>query len=797
MRRIVTLIGCLALSCVAGAQDPRTGIPPFSSIQSLGIDNINQANLNVNFSIPISSTPGRGIPFSFPITNDSLLWRNVSGGWNPVLDVAGSPTWGWKTVLPSGSTKFAHQIVTCDTPPPIQHADHYQGYAYVDPAGTVHNFNLNFYHFTSPLCTDLNTGPTSGYATDGSGFFIDASSPSSPKITSTSGSVITGTAWTDSNGNFLSATVVSGTETDWKDSAGLTPLKILTSATSTQYQFPDSTGVYHTATLKLTSTSIKTHFSCSGVIEYTGTANLPTELDIPTPAGGTLKYFFTYEPTPGNPGFYTGRIQKVTLPTGGSYQYDYPGANDSAVCTDGTTLQVNRTVSDGTNSAVWKFVRNTASQTTTVTIPQLADTTSANDIVYTFSGGHEVSRKVYANSPGTTLLRSLATTWATNGTPASQILTLEDGSTKAETDTSYDSNGLLGAVTEYDWGTGAHGSTAPIRTTSYTFQTSSNYTSRNLINLVTSKVITDGAGSVQYRQDTTYDANTITNCPTGITQHDDTHYGCTMNFRGNPTSVTTYLTPATPANGVTKNFTYDVFGNILTAQLNCCQTKTWTYSATTNYSQADSVTRGTSPTQLATSSTYSAYNGLLLTDKDENNQVTQYSYDLLNRLTTLTRPDSNLVTNAYDDVNFLTSTTIPIDSSRSGKQVTSIDPLGRQVTATAQDSTGTVYSRTSTGYDLSGRVYQKSNPYMTTPLYWTTLAFDALGRTVSESFPDGSQNLYSYSANAVTSTDPAGNHRKTITDAAERIASVYEPDVSNGNSLTLQTSYGYSVLDSL
>ncbi len=29
-----------------------------------------------------------------------------------------------------------------------------------------------------------------------------------------------------------------------------------------------------------------------------------------------------------------------------------------------------------------------------------------------------------------------------------------------------------------------------------------------------------------------------------------------MNYRGNPTQVTTYLTPGTPTNGISKNFTY-------------------------------------------------------------------------------------------------------------------------------------------------------------------------------------------------------------------------------------------------
>jgi len=110
--------------------------------------------------------------------------------------------------------------------------------------------------------------------------------------------------------------------------------------TSIQYQFLDNSGAYHTITLTLQNLSIKTNFGCSGISEYTGTATVPSELDIPTPAGGTLKYHFTYEQTPGTDRLLLGSSSRVSLPTGGYYEYDYPGANDSVNCSDGTTLSI-------------------------------------------------------------------------------------------------------------------------------------------------------------------------------------------------------------------------------------------------------------------------------------------------------------------------------------------------------------------------------------------------------------------------------------------------------------------------
>jgi RHS repeat-associated protein len=440
-------------------------------------------------------------------------------------------------------------------------------------------------------------------------------------------------------------------------------------------------------------------------------------------------------------------------------------------------------------------VRNVSNYTTTLTTPQLADTSQKNDIVFTFNSfGQETSRKVYANTPGTNLLRAINTTWASNGTPASQVIILEDGSTQSETDTTFDSNGLLDSMSEYDWGSGSRGNL--IRTTTLTFNTSPSYTSRNIIDLVTSKVIKDGSGTVQYRQDTSYDDFQITNCPTGVPQHDDTDFPCTMNYRGNPTTVTTYLQPAGPSGGISKTFTYDVFGNLITAQLNCCQQKTWNYSAATEYSEPDSIVRGSGP-QLTTSYTYNIYTGQMETSTDENNQTTHYYYDFLRRPTSVVRPDNSTVFYTYNDAAFTTTIKTPIDSSNSVQQITAVDALGRAVTATTEDGNNTVYSEVSTEYDLAGRAYGTSNPYTGSPSYWTTTSFDALGRSTKVTLPDNSATTYSYATNTVTVTDPAGKERKAVSDAAGRLSAVYEPDPSNGNSLTNETSYTYTVLDKL
>ena len=784
-----------------------TGLPPFGSFTNGGFDTINNQNLNAVFSIPIVSSSGRGLPLNLTLNYNTLIW--VKGTvWTP----AGN--WGWQKDFPSGGS-ISYSTSTSTPRKCFQGSQwtfetitYWSNYVYTDALGTRHYFPVNY---QESFCPQWNGGTYApAYASDASGYYL-ARAEDIPMVVGPNGQVEAGGTFTasDANGNYVTKTTVSCSgcvETDWKDSVGNTALKIIytpntTSPTSIQYKFLDGTGNYQTITLKLQAYNIKTNFGCA-TAEYTATGSsapsLPYELDIPSPVSGTLTYHFTYEASPGNTGYFTGRLQQVTLPTGGFYKYTYSSTNDGINCSDGTTLSMTRTVSDGTNSATWNYVRNTSNLTTTVTTPQLADTANANDTVYTYNSfGQEVTKNIYGNSPGTTLLRTINTTWATNGTPATQTAILEDNSTQSQTATTFDSNGLLDSMTEYDWGSGAHG--GAIRTTTYSYQTSTNYTTQNLINLVTSKQIKDGTGAVQYRQDTTYDGVALT-CPAGAAQHDDSGHSCTSNFRGNPTAVTTYTSPGVPSGGIIKNFTYDWFGNLRTAQLNCCTSKTWTYSATTQYSQPDSVTSGTSPTQLTTSYLYNLYLGLATKSTDPNNLVTNYTYDFLRRPLTVSQVNGVVngqsVTSSYNDTTFVATVTTTIDSSKSVQQVSSVDGLGRVLVSTTKDGSGNVISNVSANYDLLGRPYKTSNPYTGSPSYWTTTAFDVLDRPTSVTLPDGSATTYApYTAQTVTITDPAGKKRKSQSDAAGRLVALTEPDSSN--TLNKVTLYTYNVLDAL
>jgi hypothetical protein len=381
---------------------------------------------------------------SGPTTSRARTRAAPSGGaWVPTNPNNPFGPWGWLLNSHLVGQVSSSYIITYGTCGRLQEGYTQttitSGYQYIDAMGTAHPFSI-YVEDAYSSCTDSDTysGTYSGWATDGSGYYASIANPANdltPIITNKSGTVmdVEHQKITDRNGNFMSASV-NGAETDWKDTVGRTALKIISGSTSIQYEYLDPSGGYQTTTVNLTSVSIKTNFGCNGVAEYTGTASLPTSVALPN--GQT--YSFSYEPTPGHSGYYTGRLQKITLPTGGFYQYAYGATNDGASCADGSTLNMTETVSDGSNSATWSYVRSIVNGTTTITTPQLADTPNAFDTVYGFSGPQVTTVKVYKESPGVTLLRTINTTWASNGTPASQVTILEDGTTRSEVDTTYD-----------------------------------------------------------------------------------------------------------------------------------------------------------------------------------------------------------------------------------------------------------------------------------------------------------------------------------------------------------------------
>jgi RHS repeat-associated protein len=789
-RNFLAFIVLLSYSCLFA----QTGAPTFGSLQAGGFDTVNLQNLNVNFMVPVVSHAGRGLSFNYALAYNSLVFTADSGAWT-VKD-------GWTS---DGLGYVTYRKITPGTCLQTPGMTETTNYAFVDPAGTPHPFSVSTYGFNSCGFTNIS----SGYATDASGYFINISTaptivrgPDGTTYSLNTGasqpgglSIIQDPTIMDPDGNQISPIVNSSTgETDWTDTLGQTALKILilNGGAETDYNRLAVDGTYQTIARKYQTFNIKTNFACPGVSEYTSSSLgrfLVTEIDLPN----NQKYLFSYEATPGSAGYVTGRLQQVTLPTGGTITYQYSGANGGMNCADGTMLNLTRAVTDNITgtSSIWTYSRSISSGsagTTTVTAPKLDYDSAANQTVVTFdSQGHETVRQMYQGSTSGPLLRTVKTAWGSGSTPISSTIILEDGSTQSEVETSYDSNGNLLTSKEHDWGQGAPGPV--LRSTTLGYLSESAYTTVNILNRLQDETVQDASGSIKFRKHIDYDQAGFINtqCPAGASQHDDAGHGCSYTTRGLPTAVTTYTDATTPAGPITQNFSYDWFGNRISAQLNSIQQQQWNFSSATQYAFPDSVTSGPGGgPQLSTSATYYPTTGEVRTSTDENGQVTTYSYadpGHLDRLTDVQRPDLAHLATTYDDLGLTITSTSPVQGTDTVKNVTAFDGLGRLITKKTEDAAGDVDRAISTQYDVLGRVYKTSSPYISSAQSFVTHQFDALGRPTLAILPDGAQTSNSYSLNSATVTDPVGapKQRKSISDGLGRLIEVDEPgDSFNG-----------------
>lgn len=800
-RYILGLVILLVVALVPMyAQNTGTGTPPFGSFTGgTPYDVINNQNLNVHFTLGLESVAARSGSFGFSAINDSQIWKPVNSAWAPLLDPNGSPTWGWLIGNPNGS--LSRNLVTNGTCLPnnsnaiMRYTE--TNFVFTDPGGTQHAFPTVS---QSQDCVNgqiVISGNTSGYANDSSGYFLNAQagaldgsnipvgvviSPSGVQYQNIVGTGGTGQGLVvDTNGNFISVgniqTFGQTTDIPWFPTTGTFLMEVKSSGTSPGITFDDVNGNMR-ASVAFQSVPIATNFGCSGIAEYSGTATVVSSISF---ANGQI-FTFSYEPTPGNPSSYTGRLKTITISTGGTYQYDYTGANDGINCADGTTMRLTRTINDGTTNRAWAFSRT--GNTTTVTAPKLSYDAAANETTHVFdANGHEISSTIFQGSAVTgTPLRTMNKTLAANGTPATVVTILEDGHTQAETDTTYDSNGILQSSSEYDFGNPSHGPL--LRTTTLTYVTDANYVGganpRNMINLVSEITVKDGTGTVKQRTRFNYDEpGTLTSCPANVGQHLDSTYGCSFQFRGNLTSILGYKDPVTPANPITTNLTYDFFGNVLIRSVAGVQQFQNVLSSNTHYAFPDSVIAGpSSGPQLTTTYTYNS--SQVATVSDPNGQITRISYDTMGRPAIVTRPDNTLLTTSYDDTNHKVTVTTPVDSTHSVVQIQASDPLGNLLTTTLQDNSSNVIAIVKNQYDELGRLFQVSNLYTgASPSFFTTAQLDALGRPTLTRLPDGQQTTNSYSLQTATATDPTGKATRKKSDALGRLVEV---DVPGGTS---------------
>lgn len=811
MRKVLLTAQAAMLSCASMlAQAPGTGPYPFASFDNRGFDSINLGNNNIRFTIPIVSTPGRGLGFNYAIQYEGLIWNPVNDGVNTTWTPA--PTWGFTGILNgtafSGFMTHDTQINT-DACPVDRYGrssstQTFYNYAYQDPYGAVHGFN---YTYTTP-CVGSGSGATvtgQGPATDGSGYSFNGHLTNRNGVLISPGYSSTGqdpSNETDTNGNQIS---FDGTSS-FTDTRGVTALTISGSGPVT-FTYPvalQSNGATTaSAVLSYRPYTVRTNFQASGIGEYgSNTVNL---VDRITLAYGSF-YAFGYEGTPGaTDGAVTGRLASVTLPTGGTINYSYRYGWPGGINTDGTPAGLTRTTSDGTK----EYDRNSSQYpvTTEYVLDEKGNETDLNFIAGTDGNTYETGRSVYqgANS-GPAPLEAITTVYNNQPSPTQAIGLI----TEADVATSFNGGSQSTTQTGYDTFGNAYSSSingspnpsSPYPTTTFSY---------NALSEPTSIVTKDSSNNVISSLSFGYDETSLT-ATSGIPQH-----GAAGGIRGNQTTASL----ATGNGTLTKTTAYYDPGVAVSSSVSASPasppptfTTTYGYDSTQTFGTATTLPTPSSGVSLSTSAQYDLGSGVLVSTTGMNaGQTTTYAqYDPLLRPTVVQFPDGGSTTVHYYGT-YQTGIVRAMTSGTNADTEIQYDGYGRvSRVAVADGQASNPWYQTDYCYDASGLLQFQSAPYQGPGFSaskqcsgtGTSYAYDALGRVTSTGNPDGTVTTQ-YVSRAVETTDVNGVRKITQFDLFGRIASVCEvsssggPDACGGDigGNGLLTAYSYNIAQHL
>lgn len=344
------------------------------------------------------------------------------------------------------------------------------------------------------------------------------------------------------------------------------------------------------------------------------------------------------------------------------------------------------------------------------------------------------------------------------------------------------------------------------------------YKANNMVGLVRTSTVKDGAGTVVSRSEMKYDDGILSPAI----------------GRGNPTTSRTW--DSTKGNWDNPNAylqtsaKFDNYGNQIEATDAKGNTTLTEFSATYNYAYPTKVTTpipDPNPTQnpdglphgsntaFITTATFDLTTGLPLTTTDANDVETRVEYDPVALRPRFARTfyQNNQVGSMSETIyhdepnNYWVKSRTQIDTDKWAESITYFDGLGRAYKAEEINSTGNIY--VSKEFDADGRVLRVSNPYRLTndPCYqnnqivcWTTNVYDESSRVKEIILPDGAKVKTDYGVSVsgtigITKqiTDQAGKKRKGITDALGRMVRVIE-DPTGQN---LNTDYVFDTLGNL
>jgi RHS repeat-associated protein len=376
----------------------------------------------------------------------------------------------------------------------------------------------------------------------------------------------------------------------------------------------------------------------------------------------------------------------------------------------------------------------------------------------------------------------------------------------------------------YEYGFKQGGNYQVRRRTHYDYVDAQTYLDARFLRLITRVSIYEGNDALKAKTEYVFDdyaamggMQSYELGPTLYPPNHDDEYDQSKVLRGNITAVRTF-SKISPAESTTRRVRYDIFGNMVEAELSCCEVKTFSFSSATAYAQPDSIRSGEEAgLSLVTTYQYNYFTGLLENGTNPDGLLTVYGYDDAFRLKQVTDTATGVVSlteferdgNGNDLLSYISRTSY--DDGGETVVVTGKQWLDGSMRVTrAGTGTGAApdsYDMAATVYDGWGRVAKQSNPYsgdtdgLGSAGYWTVNTYDELSRVIrvtlpDNQFPDNQFIQTNYNGAAAIVTDTVGRKRRSEVDGLGRLVKVTEQNPANGN-LEWETNYSYDVLNNL
>lgn len=215
--------------------------------------------------------------------------------------------------------------------------------------------------------------------------------------------------------------------------------------------------------------------------------------------------------------------------------------------------------------------------------------------------------------------------------------------------------------------------------------------------------------------------------------------------------------------GYKKSYVHDCYGNIVESTVSPLDNSTEGRTTQTQYDKKGRhIISCTNSLGFTETSTYDDATGLMVSSTDKNGITTEYSHDNFGNIVATTTPIAKSLKTVGWSIGMADApaNALYFEWSKNTGEPSTIefyDCLGRLLRTVTETVNGKkVY--TDQTYDKRGLVEKASEPYFAgEQQYWNQNEYDAVGRTVKQTAPDGSSYSFDYDGLETKTTDPLGN----------------------------------------